>query len=100
MTRAIDCWVNVAMAEMGRPEYLKTVARDYFKQGDDFFRNYSVEEMLATGDSDRSLDVGDRPVANVDSDITIRQTILHDRAGDTMRLQPTGNVMTFFVDRQ
>jgi predicted TIM-barrel fold metal-dependent hydrolase len=34
------------MAGMGRPEYLKAVARDYFKQGEDFFRNYSIEEVL------------------------------------------------------
>ena len=49
-TRAIDCWVNVNMGGMGRPEFLKEVARSYFKQGEDFFRDYSPEEMLATMD--------------------------------------------------
>ena len=44
--RAIDCWVNVNMAGMGRPAYLETVAREYFKQGEDFFRNYSIDETL------------------------------------------------------
>lgn len=49
-TRAIDAWVNVSMGEMGRPDYLVQVASRYFKQGDDFFRNYSVEETLALMD--------------------------------------------------
>ena len=45
--RVIDGWVNVNMAELGRPDYLVQVARDYFKQGEDFFRNYTLEETLA-----------------------------------------------------
>ena len=49
--RAIDCWVNVNMGAMGRPNYLKEVAENYFRQGEDFFRNYSIEEMLRTMDS-------------------------------------------------
>ncbi len=49
--RAIDCWVNVNMGAMGRPDYLKEVAENYFKQGDDFFRNYSIEETLRTMDT-------------------------------------------------
>ncbi len=49
--RAIDCWVNVNMGSLGRPEYLKRVAADYFKQGEDFFRDYSLEEMLETMDA-------------------------------------------------
>jgi predicted TIM-barrel fold metal-dependent hydrolase len=44
--RAIDCWVNVAMAELGRPEYLVRVAKDYFKQGEEFFQSESMESML------------------------------------------------------
>ena len=44
--RAIDAWVNVAMAELGRPDYLVAAAEGLFKQGSDFFRNYSIEEML------------------------------------------------------
>jgi predicted TIM-barrel fold metal-dependent hydrolase len=49
--RAIDCWVNVNMGALGRPDYLAEVARSYFKQGEDFFRDYSVEEILATMDA-------------------------------------------------
>ena len=49
-TRAIDCWVNVNMAALGRPDYLKEVAANYFKQGEDFFRDYSVEEVVKTMD--------------------------------------------------
>ncbi|MBW2314788.1 MAG: amidohydrolase [Deltaproteobacteria bacterium] len=45
MTRAIDTWVNVNMEELGRPDYLVAVASQYFKQGEDFFRNYEVAEM-------------------------------------------------------
>jgi predicted TIM-barrel fold metal-dependent hydrolase len=48
--RSIDCWVNVNMAELGTPDYLLEVARNYFKQGQDFFRNYSVDEMVETMD--------------------------------------------------
>jgi len=50
-TRAIDCWVNVNMGAMGRPAYLKEVAANYFKQGEDFFRDYTIEEMLASMDA-------------------------------------------------
>ncbi len=46
MPRVIDAWVNVNMAELGRPDYLVQVAKNYFKQGEDFFRNYSIEETL------------------------------------------------------
>jgi uncharacterized protein len=48
--RAIDGWVNVNMAELGRPAWLEQVAKHYFKQGEDFFRNYSVAETLALMD--------------------------------------------------
>ena len=46
MQRAIDCWVNVNMADLGRPDYLVQVAKNYFKQGEDFFRNYTIEETV------------------------------------------------------
>jgi predicted TIM-barrel fold metal-dependent hydrolase len=50
--RAIDCWVNVAMGELGKPDYLVEVANRYFKQkADDFFRNYSIDEMLEQMDA-------------------------------------------------
>lgn len=42
----IDAWVNVAMEELGRPQYLVRVAEDTFKQGEDFFRSYGVAETL------------------------------------------------------
>ena len=48
--RAIDTWVNVNMEELGRPDYLVEVASKYFKQGEDFFRNYEVDEMVALMD--------------------------------------------------
>jgi predicted TIM-barrel fold metal-dependent hydrolase len=44
--RAIDCWLNVNMAELGRPDYLVQVAKNYFKQGEEFFQNTSIEETL------------------------------------------------------
>lgn len=44
--RAIDTWVNVNMAELGRPDWLVAVERDTFKRGEDFFRNTSVDEAL------------------------------------------------------
>ena len=49
--RAIDCWVNVNMSGLGRPDYLKDVAKNYFKQGEDFFRDYTIEEILKTMDA-------------------------------------------------
>jgi len=42
--------VNVNMGAMGRPAYLEQVAKSYFKQGEDFFRDYSVDEMVALMD--------------------------------------------------
>ena len=51
--RAIDCWVNVNMSGLGRPDYLKDVAKNYFKQGEDFFRDYTIEEILKTMDAPR-----------------------------------------------
>ena len=48
--RAIDCWLNVNMGELGRPDYLVEVAKNYFKQGEDFFRNYSIDETVALMD--------------------------------------------------
>jgi predicted TIM-barrel fold metal-dependent hydrolase len=50
VTRAIDAWVNVNMAELGRPEWLVRVARDTFQRGEDFFRNYSIDEMIEAMD--------------------------------------------------
>ena len=51
--RAIDPWVNVSMGEQKPPEYLIRVKEDYFKGGDEFFKNIEasalVEEMDACG---------------------------------------------------
>lgn len=44
--KAIDCWVNVNMAGLGRPEYLQRVAKDYFKKGEEFFKSHSIDEIL------------------------------------------------------
>lgn len=53
MVRAIDCWVNVTMGEQKPPESLVRVKEDYFKGGDEFFRNLEpdalLEEMDRTG---------------------------------------------------
>ncbi len=49
--RAIDTWVNVNMSELGTPDYLVEVAKNYFKQGQDFFRDYSIEETLEMMDA-------------------------------------------------
>lgn len=49
--RSIDTWVNVNMAELGTPDYLVEVAKNYFKQGEDFFRNYEIEETVEMMDA-------------------------------------------------
>ena len=48
--QTIDAWLNVNMGELGRPDYLVDVAKNYFKQGEDFFRNSTIEETLALMD--------------------------------------------------
>ena len=49
--RVIDTWVNVNIGGEGRPEFLRRVAKDYFKRDDeDFFRSYGVDEMPAMMD--------------------------------------------------
>ncbi len=49
--RVIDTWVNVDIGGEGRPEFLRRVAKDYFKRDDeDFFRSYGADEMLALMD--------------------------------------------------
>lgn len=49
--RVIDSWVNVNMGELGTPDYLVEVAEHYFKQGQDFFRDYTIAEMLESMDA-------------------------------------------------
>jgi predicted TIM-barrel fold metal-dependent hydrolase len=48
--RVVDCWVNPftpEAAERTRPEYLKTVARDYFRREEEIFRGTPLDEMVA-----------------------------------------------------
>jgi predicted TIM-barrel fold metal-dependent hydrolase len=51
VAKVIDGWVNVNMGELGRPAWLEEVAKSYFKQGEDFFRNYGVDETVALMDA-------------------------------------------------
>src|ERR1700755_3008178 len=47
--RAIDCWVNPmtpGRATSQAPEFLKTVARDYFKREAEVFRGTPLDEMV------------------------------------------------------
>jgi predicted TIM-barrel fold metal-dependent hydrolase len=44
--RAIDTWVNVSMGDVADTAFLKAVKEDYFKAGDDFFRNIECDELL------------------------------------------------------
>jgi predicted TIM-barrel fold metal-dependent hydrolase len=48
--KAIDCFVNVNMGSMERPDYLVRVAEDYFKRSDQIFHDISLQEMLDTMD--------------------------------------------------
>lgn len=49
--RAIDAFVNVNMGSAPRPKYLERVAAEYFKAAQsDFFRDFSVDEMVAIMD--------------------------------------------------
>jgi predicted TIM-barrel fold metal-dependent hydrolase len=43
---AIDAWVNVNMAELGRPPWLVAVEQDTFQRGDAFFRNDSIDAIV------------------------------------------------------
>ena len=42
----IDPWVNVSMGEHADVPFLQAVKRDYFKAGDDFFRNIESGELI------------------------------------------------------
>ena len=48
--RAIDLWVNVNMGESAPPEWLIRVKEDYFRGGDEFFKNIDIDELLADMD--------------------------------------------------
>ncbi len=48
--RAIDCWVNPmtpGQAASSAPEFLKTVAREYFKREEEVFRGTPLDQMVA-----------------------------------------------------
>ncbi len=49
-TRVIDPWVNVNMGAHAPPEWLVRVKEDYFRGGEDFFRDIGADEMLQTMD--------------------------------------------------
>ena len=92
--RVIDCWVNVAMGELGRPEYLVEVAKRYFKQGDEFFRDYSLEEMLEQMDElgvEKAIltTVASKPQDHVLSFIEKAP----ERFGLAVQLDPSRNIM-------
>ena len=48
--RAIDLWVNVGMAGTKSTEFMVRVKEDYFKAGDDFFKNLSADETIEAMD--------------------------------------------------
>ncbi len=50
-SKAIDLWVNVSMAGMANTEFMQRVKEDYFKAGDEFFKDISADELIATMDS-------------------------------------------------
>ena len=47
---SIDAWLNVNMGELGKPDYLVDVAKNYFKQGEEFFQNATIEDTVALMD--------------------------------------------------
>ena len=48
--KSIDPWVNVSMGNVAHLGYMQAVKQDYFKAGDDFFRNIEAPELIATMD--------------------------------------------------
>ena len=45
-TKAIDLWVNVSMGAMADTPFMQRVKEDYFKAGDDFFKNIEAAELI------------------------------------------------------
>ena len=45
--KAIDPWVNVSMGAMINEPFMQKVKEEYFKAGDDFFRNIEADELVA-----------------------------------------------------
>jgi len=48
--KSIDPWVNVNMGQTAQLAFMQRVKEDYFKAGDDFFRDIDAAEMIATMD--------------------------------------------------
>jgi len=44
--KAIDPWVNVSMGAMADTPFMQKVKEEYFKAGDDFFRNIEADELI------------------------------------------------------
>ena len=44
--KAIDPWVNVSMGAMADTPFMKKVKEEYFKAGDDFFRNIEADDLI------------------------------------------------------
>ncbi len=46
----IDLWVNVSMGAFANTDFMVRVKEDYFKAGDEFFKDISAEEMIEAMD--------------------------------------------------
>ena len=49
--KAIDPWVNVSMGAMANTPFMKKVKEEYFKAGDDFFRDIEADELIERMDA-------------------------------------------------
>ena len=49
--KAIDPWVNVSMGAMVDTPFMKKVKEEYFKAGDDFFKNIEADELIERMDT-------------------------------------------------
>lgn len=48
--KAIDIWVNVSMGALAGSDFIVRIKEDYFKGGEEFFKNIGADEMIATMD--------------------------------------------------
>lgn len=49
--KAIDPWVNVSMGAMANTPFMQKVKEEYFKAGDDFFRDIEADELIERMDA-------------------------------------------------
>ena len=49
--KAIDPWVNVSMGAMADTPFMQKVKEEYFKAGDNFFRNIEADELIELMDN-------------------------------------------------